>query len=87
MAIQNFNTQAARVNKLKGEILAHAIPVEVLGITGMQKQMPKNVADNVTFRRWLPYGGTDNKWITGANVGTFASSHVTTEGVTPLPTL
>lgn len=83
MAIQNFNTQAARVNKLKGEILAHAIPVEVLGITGMQKQMPKNVADNVTFRRWLPYGGTDNKWITGSNVGTFASSHVTTEGVTP----
>src|SRR5574343_547968 len=83
MAIQNFNTQAARVNKLKGEILAHAIPVEVLGITGMQKQMPKNVADNVTFRRWLPYGGTDNKWITGANVGSFASNHITTEGVTP----
>lgn len=83
MAIQNFNTQAARVNKLKGEILAHAIPVEVLGITGSQKQMPKNVADNVTFRRWLPYGGTDNKWITGANVGTFATNHITTEGVTP----
>mgnify|MGYP000179121839 FL=1 len=83
MAIQNFNTQAARVNKLKGEILAHAIPVEVLGITGMQKQMPKNVADNVTFRRWLPYGGVDNKWITGSNVASFASNHVTSEGVTP----
>ena len=83
MSTQNFNTQTARVNKLKGEIIAHATPVEVLGITGMQKQMPKNVSDNVTFRRWLPYGGTDNKWITGSNVNTFASSHVTTEGVTP----
>lgn len=83
MAIQQFSTQAARVNKLKGEILAHAMPVEVLGITGMQKQMPRNQGDNVTFRRWLPFGGTDNKWITGSNVNTFASSHITTEGVTP----
>ena len=33
MAIQNFNTTPARVNKLKGEIIGHAIPVEVLGIT------------------------------------------------------
>lgn len=83
MSIQNFNTQTARVNRLRGEILAHAIPVEVLGITGMQKQMPKNVADNVTFRRWLPYGGVDNRWITGSNVNSYASNHVTTEGVTP----
>ncbi len=83
MAIQNFNTQTARVHKLKGEILAKAMACEVLGITGMQKQHPKNVGDNVTFRRWLPYGGVDNRWITGANVNTFASNHVTTEGVTP----
>lgn len=83
MAIQQFSTQAARVNKLKGEILAHAMPVEVLGITGTQKQMPRNQGDNVTFRRWLPFGGADNKWITGANVNSFATSHLTTEGVTP----
>lgn len=83
MAMQNFNSQPARVNKLKGEILAHAVPVEVLGITGMQKQMPKNQGDNITFRRWLPLGGTDNKWVTGANVATFAADHLTTEGVTP----
>jgi N4-gp56 family major capsid protein len=83
MAIQNFNSQPARVNRLKGEILAHAMPVEVLGITGMQKQMPKNMGDNVTFRRFLPFGGVDNRWVTGANVNTFASQHITTEGVTP----
>lgn len=83
MGIQNFNTQPARVSKLKGEILAHAIPVEVFGITGMQSQMSKNQGDNKVFRRWLPNGGVDNRWITGANVGTFASDHLTTEGVTP----
>lgn len=83
MAIQKFNDNAQRVDKLKGEILGHAMPVEVLGITGSQKKMPKNSGENLVFRRWLPYGGVDNKWITGANVGTFASSHLTTEGVTP----
>lgn len=83
MSIQNFNSQPQRVNKLKGEILAHAIPTEVLGITGMQKQMPKNQGDNIIFRRWLPFGGVDNRWIGGANVGTYASDHLTVEGVTP----
>lgn len=83
MALQTFNTQAQRVGVLKGEILGHADPKEVLGITGVQKQMPKNVGDTVKFRRWLPYGGVDNKWITGANVGTFANAHLTAEGVTP----
>lgn len=83
MSIQNYSTAAGRINKLKGEILAHAIPVEVLGITGTQKQMPRNNGDTVTFRRWLPYGGVDNRWISGTNVGTFAADHVTQEGVTP----
>ena len=83
MAIQAFNTQAARVNKLKGEILAKAVPMEVLGVTGMQKQMPRNEGDNVIFRRWLPFGGVDNRMITGANVATYASAQITTEGTTP----
>ena len=30
-----YNLPAGRINKLKGEILAHAVPVEVLGITGL----------------------------------------------------
>lgn len=83
MGMQTTTTQTARVNKLKGEILAHAEPQEVLGITGSQKDMEKNVGNTYIFRRWLPFGGTDNKWITGTNVGTFASNHATTEGVTP----
>lgn len=83
MAVQEFNTQSARVNKLKGELLAKAMPVEVLGIAGSAKQLPRNVGDNITWRRWLPFGGVDNKFITGANVGTYASAQITTEGVTP----
>lgn len=83
MSMQTMSTQSARVGKLKGEILKAAMPVEVLGITGMQKQLPKNSSDTVIFRRWLPYGGTDNKWITGSNVSTFAANHITQEGVTP----
>lgn len=81
--MQNFATQAQRIGILKGEILAHADPKEVLGITGMQKKMPKNVGETVKFRRWLPFGGTDNRWITGANVGGYANAHIVAEGVTP----
>lgn len=83
MATQTYSTMSQRIGKVKGEILAHAMPVEVLGITGQQKKMPKNSGDNVIYRRFLPFGGTDNKWITVNNVATFASSHQTTEGVTP----
>ncbi len=83
MATQTYSTQSARIDKLKGEILAHAEPEEVLGITGSQKDMSKNSSKTQIFRRWLPYGGTDNKWITTTNVGTFADAHLTTEGVTP----
>jgi N4-gp56 family major capsid protein len=83
MAIQNLATQSARIGKLKGEILKHAIPVEVLGITGMNNQMPKNSSPVTIFRRWLPPGGIDNRWINTSNVDTYASSRETVEGQTP----
>ena len=81
--MQRMLTQSQRVGILKGEILAHADAKEVLGMTGAQKRMPRNVGQTVKFRRWLPYGGTDNKWITVTNVATFASSQVAAEGITP----
>jgi N4-gp56 family major capsid protein len=87
MAIQRYSGPAVgRINKLKGEILAHAIPVEVLGITGQNKPMPKNKGDNVEFRRWLPWGGVDNQFIrasTGDAGASYANAHLTQEGVTP----
>jgi N4-gp56 family major capsid protein len=81
--MQNMTTASQRIGVLKGEILAHAEPKEVLGITGVQKRMPKNVGQSVKFRRWLPFGGTDNRWITGSNVAGFADAHIAAEGVTP----
>jgi N4-gp56 family major capsid protein len=83
MAIQNIATQAARIGKFKGDILKHAIPVEVLGITGMNKPMPKNNSKVVSFRRWLPPGGVDNIWITSGNMEAYADSYETVEGQTP----
>lgn len=85
MPMQTFSTNAQRVGKLKGEILAHAIPVEVLAITGQKKKMPKNGGDNIIYRRYLPYGPTT---VTAANgygnrPVVDATLHLTTEGVTP----
>ena len=83
MPMQTYPGTTSRIGKLKGEILRHAIPREVLGITGNNKEMPRNASDTIVFRRWLPFGGVDNQWITAGNVDTFASSHQTAEGVTP----
>ena len=35
MSVYSYGNPAGRINKLKGEILSHSIPVETLGITGM----------------------------------------------------
>jgi N4-gp56 family major capsid protein len=83
MAIQTMATQAARIGKLKGDILKHAIPTEVLTKTGLQKKMPKNSSDTVIYRRALPPGGVDNVWINAGNVDTFAAGYALNEGVTP----
>ena len=98
MATQLMATQAARIGKWKGEILARAIPHEVLQLAGVQKQMPKNVSDTVLYRRWVPYNaaaGNPNLLIQsgGAAVETDVSNRVDThvtanlisEGTTPTP--
>lgn len=98
MAIQAMATQAARIGKWKGEILARAMAHEVLQLAGVQKQMPKNVSDTVLYRRWVPYNasaGNPNVLIQsgGATVETDASNRVAThltanlltEGTTPTP--
>lgn len=80
---QKYNTAAPRVGKLKGDILKHAVPKLVLGMSGDQKRMPKNQSDTVIYRRWLPKGGattdatTINQWSVDAN------AHQVSEGVTP----
>lgn len=89
MAIQNYSTASQRIGKVKGEIIAHAVPVEVLGLTGQQKQIPKNSGDTVVYRRWLPYGATSsvpNQFFsagTGDRTATMVMGHLTSEGITP----
>lgn len=83
MPQQSYDTSTPRIGKAKGEILAHSLPHEVLGITGENKKMQKNNSDTIVFRRWLPYGGattnstTINQWVVDEN------AHLTQEGVTP----
>lgn len=91
MAIQGFNLTPGRIAKFKGQILRHAIPVEVLGIVGQQVQMPQNVSDTIVFRRWLPFGGTTGnpnvffQNATGDRGAVYAQAQLTQEGVTPPP--
>ena len=85
MAVGTYSNITQRVGTLKGDILSHAAPLEVLSLVGVDKDkiIPKNKSNNVKFRRWLPYGGVDNQWITASNVSTFASNQTAVEGVTP----
>ncbi|MFA9287666.1 N4-gp56 family major capsid protein [Comamonas sp. SY3] len=74
---------AARIGKLKGEILGHAVPCEVLGITGQQRGMPKNQGKTIVHRRYLPYGATNTDWNTRNRPKAEPAAHELTEGVTP----
>ena len=74
---------AARIGKLKGDILAHAVPCEVLGITGQQRGMPKNQGKTIVHRRYLPYGATNTDWNTRNRPKAVPAAHELTEGVTP----
>lgn len=83
MALHTYSTQAGRVNEIKGEILAHAIPVEVLALGCKMKPMPRNEGDNITYRRWLPYGATSTSANTINRPSVTAAAHLLNEGTTP----
>lgn len=83
MAGATLALPAQRVGEFLGETLAHAIAVECLGITGMNKKIPKNKGDTVTYRRYLPYGATTTSANTQNRPAVTANAHLTTEGATP----
>lgn len=94
MSMQTFAMTPGRINKFKGQILAHAVPAEVLGRTGRQVPMPKNNSDTYVARRWLPYGATatsastQNQFFqngTGDRGNVIVQAHQVQEGVTPAP--
>jgi len=95
MTMHSFSLTAARLGKFKGQILSHAVPLEVLGKTGRQVAFPKNNSDTYVARKYLPYGAsatsssTQNQFFpttaaTNRDV-TIVNSHLTSEGVTPTP--
>jgi len=90
MAFQDYASQPRRINKLLGQILAHAEPMEVTGAIGIMKDVPKNKGDTVIFRRWIPVGSTDqNKFFpltTAVDRGNaFYQQYIASEGITPGP--
>jgi N4-gp56 family major capsid protein len=83
MATQTLNTPAQRIGIIKGDILAHAIPVEVLALGVSQKKMPKNGGETIVYRRWLPFGATTATALSSNTWTVSTLSHLTQEGVTP----
>jgi len=83
MATHAYTTQAGRINEVKGEILAHALPVEVLSLGCRMKQMPRKQGDNITYRRWIPFGATTTSVSTQNRPSVTAAAHIVSEGVTP----
>lgn len=100
MSGQLYATQTPRIGKVKGEILARAIPCEVLGLAASNKELPRNSSTTIIFRRWVPYDATvsNPNILVGdvspaSTVETEASNRVSTkltanlaaEGTTPTP--
>jgi len=92
--MQTFTLTPGRINKFKGQILAHAVPEEILGRTGRQIPMPRNESDTYVARRWLPYGATatsgstQNQFFqngTGDRGNAIVQAHQVQEGITPAP--
>ena len=83
MPVHAYTTVAGRINEIKGETLAHAIPVEVLALGCKMKKMPKNQGDNISYRRWLPFGATSASANTQNRPSASAAAHIVSEGVTP----
>jgi len=94
MAMHSFSLTPGRINKFKGEILKHAVPVEVLSRTGRHISFPRNQSDTYVARRFLPYGAastnasTINQFFsngTGNRDVAIVQAHQTQEGVAAQP--
>lgn len=88
MSTQTYLTPQ-RLAKFKGEILANAVPNEILCKQGRQIKMPKNQSETYVARRFVPYGATasnPNQFFAntaGDRGGAMVAAHLTQEGVTP----
>ncbi|MCP3683282.1 MAG: N4-gp56 family major capsid protein [bacterium] len=90
MTMQKYSTPIASRNIIYAEMemLKHAMPIQVLGTFGSQRQHPLRKTDTVVFRRLRPFGAavqsnpadgySETPQITPTNF-------VTSEGTTPTP--
>jgi len=85
MAGQLYGTQAGRLEKYKGRILAKAQTQEMLTKLGAMEPFPQNASQLIEWLRFLPYGGVDNNWIAAGGDTAFINKHLIQEGVTPTP--
>lgn len=91
MTMQTLGLQPGRINRFKGEILKHAVPLEVLSRQGRQVRYPKNSGDTYIARRFLPWNSTaanPNQFFqngAGDRALSIVQQHQVQEGVTPLP--
>lgn len=83
MATFTSGSPAPRIGKFKGELLMSAMHHEVLGITGVQKNIPKNNSKTVQYRRYLPFGAAITNFNTINRPVASAAAHELVEGVTP----
>lgn len=83
MGQNTYASTAGRINEVKGEMIAHAVPFEVLALGCTMKKMPRNAGDNITYRRRLPYGAATTNANTINRWSVVAADHVVSEGVTP----
>jgi N4-gp56 family major capsid protein len=89
MALSSMQSPLQRIGKIKGEILKHAIPREVLGMIGDTRPVPKNSGDTVIYRRWLPVNATTSSPNTfyadgaGDRTTALANQYLASEGATP----
>lgn len=83
MAGQRYSTVAGILEEFRGRTLARAIAAEMLSKLGAMEEMPQNKSENITWPRYLPYGGVDNQWMAAGGDTTFINAHLIQEGVTP----
>lgn len=81
--MNNYASPTQRINRVKGEVLKHAVPVEVTGIVCDMKKHPRNSSKNVVHRRFLPFGGAATNSTTINTISVTPETHELSEGVTP----
>jgi len=77
MSATNYGTISQRTAAWAAtEMLAHAEPVIVLGRFGQSKPLPKNKADNIKFRRPVPFAAATTPLIEGVTPTAQAMAYV-----------